>query len=69
MQRFLEFRCNWLRMPGFVTSAEVIFGMPDQTLPTRHDSGPAPSRSSTARFSLFAVFRTRVAFTANSIRY
>ena len=28
-----------LRLPGFVISAEVIFGMPDQTLTTRHDSG------------------------------
>jgi 4-hydroxy-tetrahydrodipicolinate reductase len=28
-----------LRLPGFVISAEVIFGMPDQTLSIRHDSG------------------------------
>jgi len=28
-----------IRLPGFVISAEVIFGMPDQTLSIRHDSG------------------------------
>ena len=28
-----------VRLPGFVISAEVIFGMPDQTLTIRHDSG------------------------------
>jgi len=28
-----------LRLPGFVISAEVIFGMPDQRLTLRHDSG------------------------------
>jgi len=28
-----------LRLPGFVISAEVIFGMPDQRLSIRHDSG------------------------------
>jgi 4-hydroxy-tetrahydrodipicolinate reductase len=28
-----------VRLPGFVISAEVIFGMPDQTLSLRHDSG------------------------------
>jgi len=28
-----------IRLPGFVISAEVIFGMPDQTLSLRHDSG------------------------------
>jgi 4-hydroxy-tetrahydrodipicolinate reductase len=28
-----------IRLPGFVISAEVIFGMPDQTLTIRHDSG------------------------------
>lgn len=28
-----------LRLPGFVVSAEVIFGMPDQRLTIRHDSG------------------------------
>jgi 4-hydroxy-tetrahydrodipicolinate reductase len=27
-----------VRLPGFVISAEVIFGMPDQTLSIRHDS-------------------------------
>jgi 4-hydroxy-tetrahydrodipicolinate reductase len=26
-------------VPGFVISAEVIFGMPDQKLTIRHDSG------------------------------
>ena len=28
-----------LRLPGYVISAEVIFGMPDQRLTFRHDSG------------------------------
>ncbi len=28
-----------LRLPGFVISAEVIFGMPDQRLTIRHDAG------------------------------
>jgi len=28
-----------LRLPGFVIGAEVIFGMPDQKLSIRHDSG------------------------------
>jgi 4-hydroxy-tetrahydrodipicolinate reductase len=28
-----------VRLPGYVISAEVIFGMPDQTLSIRHDSG------------------------------
>ena len=28
-----------LRLPGFVISAEIIFGMPDQKLTIRHDSG------------------------------
>jgi 4-hydroxy-tetrahydrodipicolinate reductase len=28
-----------VRLPGFVISAEVIFGLPDQTLSLRHDSG------------------------------
>jgi len=28
-----------VRLPGFVISAEVIFGMPDQRLSIRHDSG------------------------------
>src|SRR5262245_52744222 len=28
-----------LRLPGFVISAEVVFGMPDQRLSIRHDSG------------------------------
>ena len=28
-----------LRLPGFVIGAEVIFGMPDQRLTIRHDSG------------------------------
>ena len=27
------------RLPGYVISAEVIFGMPDQKLSIRHDSG------------------------------
>jgi len=28
-----------LRLPGYVISAEIIFGMPDQRLSIRHDSG------------------------------
>jgi hypothetical protein len=28
-----------VRLPGYVISAEVIFGMPDQRLSIRHDSG------------------------------
>jgi len=28
-----------IRLPGFVLSAEIIFGMPDQKLTIRHDSG------------------------------
>jgi 4-hydroxy-tetrahydrodipicolinate reductase len=28
-----------IRLPGFVISAEVVFGMPDQRLSIRHDSG------------------------------
>jgi len=32
-------RVHSLRLPGFVLGAEVIFGMPDQTLTLRHDAG------------------------------
>jgi 4-hydroxy-tetrahydrodipicolinate reductase len=28
-----------LRLPGYTISAEIIFGMPDQKLIIRHDSG------------------------------
>jgi len=28
-----------IRLPGYLISAEVIFGMPDQRLSIRHDSG------------------------------
>jgi 4-hydroxy-tetrahydrodipicolinate reductase len=28
-----------VRLPGFVLGAEVIFGMPDQTLTLRHNAG------------------------------
>jgi 4-hydroxy-tetrahydrodipicolinate reductase len=28
-----------VRLPGYVISAEVVFGMPDQRLTIRHDSG------------------------------
>lgn len=28
-----------LRLPGFVIGAEIIFGLPDQRLTIRHDSG------------------------------
>jgi 4-hydroxy-tetrahydrodipicolinate reductase len=28
-----------IRLPGYVISAEVVFGMPDQRLTLRHDSG------------------------------
>lgn len=32
-------RIHSVRLPGFVLSAEIIFGMPDQKLTIRHDSG------------------------------
>jgi 4-hydroxy-tetrahydrodipicolinate reductase len=28
-----------IRLPGYTISAEIIFGMPDQTLTIRHDAG------------------------------
>ena len=28
-----------MRLPGYVISVEVLFGMPDQRLSLRHDSG------------------------------
>jgi 4-hydroxy-tetrahydrodipicolinate reductase len=28
-----------IRLPGYTISAEIIFGMPDQRLSIRHDSG------------------------------
>jgi 4-hydroxy-tetrahydrodipicolinate reductase len=28
-----------VRLPGYVISAEIVFGMPDQRLSIRHDSG------------------------------
>jgi 4-hydroxy-tetrahydrodipicolinate reductase len=33
-----------VRLPGFVISAEVVFGMLDQTLTIRHDSGSSARR-------------------------
>jgi 4-hydroxy-tetrahydrodipicolinate reductase len=32
-------RVHSVRLPGYVISAEIIFGMPDQRLTIRHDSG------------------------------
>src|SRR6185369_13679531 len=32
-------RIHSVRLPGFVLGAEVIFGMPDQTLTLRHNAG------------------------------
>lgn len=32
-------RVHSVRLPGFVLSAEIVFGMPDQKLTIRHDSG------------------------------
>lgn len=32
-----------LRLPGYTISAEIIFGMPDQKLIIRHDSGNSPA--------------------------
>lgn len=32
-------RIHSVRLPGYVISAEIIFGMPDQKLTIRHDSG------------------------------
>jgi 4-hydroxy-tetrahydrodipicolinate reductase len=34
-----ESQIHSLRLPGYVISAEIIFGMPDQRLSIRHDSG------------------------------
>jgi len=34
-----ESQIHSVRLPGFVISAEIIFGMPDQRLSIRHDSG------------------------------
>jgi 4-hydroxy-tetrahydrodipicolinate reductase len=34
-----ESQVHSVRLPGFVLSAEIIFGMPDQKLTIRHDSG------------------------------
>jgi 4-hydroxy-tetrahydrodipicolinate reductase len=31
-----------VRLPGFVSSCEVLFGMPDLRLVLRHESGPSP---------------------------
>ena len=31
-----------IRLPGYTISAEIIFGMPDQKLTIRHDSGSTP---------------------------
>ena len=31
-----------VRLPGYTISAEIIFGMPDQKLSIRHDSGTSP---------------------------
>jgi 4-hydroxy-tetrahydrodipicolinate reductase len=36
---FLGTPVHSIRLPGFMISAEVIFGMPDQRLSLRHDSG------------------------------
>ncbi|HEX4440121.1 MAG TPA: dihydrodipicolinate reductase C-terminal domain-containing protein, partial [Thermoanaerobaculia bacterium] len=32
-------RTHSVRLPGFVSSVEVLFGMPDERLSIRHDSG------------------------------
>ena len=37
--RVAESQIHSVRLPGFVISAEIIFGMPDQRLSIRHDSG------------------------------
>ena len=31
-----------IRLPGFVVSTEVIFGLPDERLVIRHDAGGTP---------------------------
>lgn len=31
-----------IRLPGYTISAEIVFGMPDQKLTIRHDSGSSP---------------------------
>jgi 4-hydroxy-tetrahydrodipicolinate reductase len=37
-----EPRIHSVRLPGYVISAEIIFGMPDQRLSIRHDAGNGP---------------------------
>jgi len=37
--RAAEPRAPATRLPGYTISAEIIFGMPDQMLTIRHDSG------------------------------
>ena len=32
-----------LRLPGFLLSTEVVFGLPDERLSIRHDAGPTPT--------------------------
>jgi 4-hydroxy-tetrahydrodipicolinate reductase len=32
-----------LRLPSFVVSTEVVFGMPDERLSIRHDAGSSPA--------------------------
>ena len=32
-------RSHSIRLPGFVSSIEVLFGLPDERLSIRHDSG------------------------------
>jgi dihydrodipicolinate reductase len=38
-----------VQLPGFVISAEIIFGLPDERLTIRHDAGAARSRASAVR--------------------
>ena len=35
-------RVHSVRLPGFVVSTEVVFGLPDERLTIRHDAGGAP---------------------------
>ncbi len=37
--QLLDTPIHSVRLPGFVSSIEVIFGRPDETLTIRHDSG------------------------------
>ena len=41
-------RVHSVRLPSFVVSTEVVFGLPDERLTIRHDAGSRPSPTSRA---------------------